>query len=660
MTSMHRDTAGLIEGFESEFEEGKQNRFEGDKGPDKHLGFSMANFGADRMADLAVREVALFFGRLWFDSGEDYHIGRRHVRDDSASPLVLDWRAPVSQHYYRASAHDRHGVAKRRRFGFRGGAITGFEDEDLRLGEEVVSDILTAEIERPRTGPMRDIVATIQPEQDELIRRDAATTLCVQGAPGTGKTAVGLHRAAWLLYNYPEQLEKSGLLVIGPNEGFLAYIAGVLPTLGESSVRQVTVDRLTGADTARGTDSHEAAMVKHDARMAAVCERAVWGHLGRPEDGGVTADRPLEVGDGGWRWRLGLRYLTEAIQSARKHTRTWEAGRKALEDAMVHGARRQAEIRAGMAPDSKWATRLKKQPAFRDFLDAVWPKLSAKAVLRKLYLDPGFRSDATAGLLASEEAELLAARGRTVKHSAADLLVLDEITSLLKLPKPSDSFGHIVIDEAQDLSPMQCRVIARRGGTGALTVLGDLAQGTTPWAAADWRTQMGHLGRTGVEYTDLTAGFRVPGVIIGLANRLLPHLGVEVAPARSIRSDGALDRIEVADLAAGVAEAVGKALAEEGMVGVIAADERLSELRAALPRTDRVDLVPATLAKGLEYDHVVVAEPAEIIAAPATGGATVAGVGLRHLYVALTRAVTRLTVVHARPVPPQLGGIDID
>ncbi|SDD98853.1 HelD family protein [Glycomyces harbinensis] len=651
--AMRAATTEIHAAYAGEVDEGGKSRAYGDVGPDKLFGWAMANYTVPRMADLTDRDIALFFGRIWMDDGEDFHIGRRHIRDEHGDPLVLDWRAPLSESFYRASAHDRKDVARRRRFGFQGARITGFEDENLLLGEAFASDILTEEIERPRTGPMRDIAATIQPEQDELIRREAATNLCVQGAPGTGKTAVGLHRAAWLLYNYTEKLDKAGVLVVGPNEGFLSYISGVLPTLGESSVWQVTVHQLTGAHTATAVDSREAALVKHDARMALVCERAVWGHVGTVAAAGITPDEGLLIADGGWRWRLGLNYLETAVANARKHTRTYTAGRKAVEDAIVQGARRQAEIRSGHSPDSKWATRIKRVPAVQAFLDAVWPKLNTKTVMKKLYGDADFRADATRGILTEDEAALLS--GKPAKPTAADLLITDEIESYLKLREPSESFGHIVIDEAQDLSPMQCRVIARRSGKGSVTVLGDLAQGTTPWAASSWTDQMRHLGKDRVEHTELTTGFRVPAVIIELANRVLPHLGVDVAPARSIRSDGSLDRVEDPDLPAAAREAVGKALAEEGLVGVIAADERAEALRTLLAGTDRVEVVAASLAKGLEFDHVVVVEPAEIVEAPASAGPSSSDrVGLRHLYVALTRAVSRLTVVHARPLPPEM------
>nr|BFF22195.1 hypothetical protein GCM10025732_01600 [Glycomyces mayteni] len=439
MARMRDLTEGIHDIYSGDFDESAKNLGLGDVRSDHLFGWAMANYTKPRLADLTDRGIALFFGRIWMDDGEDFHIGRRHIRDERNDPIVLDWRAPLSEQYYRASVHDRREVARRRRFGFNGGALTGFEDENLVFGEEVASDILTAEIERPRTGPMRDIVATIQPEQDELIRRGAEANLCVQGAPGTGKTAVGLHRAAWLLYNYTDKLNKSGVLVVGPNEGFLNYIAGVLPTLGETSVWQVTVQQLTGAHTATAADTHEAALVKHDERIALVCERAVWGHLGTVADAGVTAEEGLLIADGGWRWRLGARFLEEAIANARRHTRTYTAGRKAVEDAIVQGVRRQAEIRSGHSPDAKWGTKIKRTEAVQGFMDAVWPKLNAKTVMKKLYTDAAFRADATRGILTEAEAALLT--GKPAKPSAADLLVADEVEAHLKLRDPRPRSG---------------------------------------------------------------------------------------------------------------------------------------------------------------------------------------------------------------------------
>ena len=210
----------------------------GDAYTAEQLGRHMAR----RVKELADDPTTpLFFGRLDIDEAA-YHVGRRHVTDDAGEPLVLDWRAPLSRSFYRASVRDPQGVAVRRRFGFVKGELTSFEDEHLDRGEELgtASRILTAEIERPRVGPMRDIVATIQPEQDELVRAELADSICVQGAPGTGKTAVGLHRAAYLLYLHRERLRRSGVLIVGPNTAFLSYISAVLPTLGEVEVQQST------------------------------------------------------------------------------------------------------------------------------------------------------------------------------------------------------------------------------------------------------------------------------------------------------------------------------------------------------------------------------------------------------------------------------------
>lgn len=293
--------------------------------------------------------------------------------------------------------------------------------------------------------------------------------------------------------------------------------------------------------------------------------------------------------------------------------------------------------------------------AVRTFLDRLWPQLTAKHVLRRLYADADFRAEACSGVLTAREADLLGRGAGPLKPSAADMVLLDELVARIRPLPPERLLGHVVVDEAQDLSPMQCRAIARRTPDGALTVLGDLAQGTTPWAATEWPVQMQHLGRPGAEFTEMTTGYRVPAVILSVANRLLRHLEVSVSPARSLRSDGAVEILEVSDVAAGTADAVEKALVGDGMVGVIAPDWLIADLRPTVPVGDRVQLVAASLAKGLEFDHVVVVEPAGFASVPSHSGAgSDDRTWLRLLYIALTRAVSALTIVTTLPLPREL------
>src|SRR5438270_3103543 len=242
---------------------------------------------AERLQHLAADPgVPPFFGRTDTPT-ENFHIGRRHVRDASGDPVVIDWRAPMSRPFYQASAAEPQGLVRRRRFGFAGGELTSYEDERLAEHDDHgagVSALMRAEIERPRSGPMRDIVATIQPDQDDIVRAPLAESLCVQGAPGTGKTAVGLHRAAYLLYTHAGQLSRSGVLVVGPNRAFLRYIEQVLPTLGEVDVEQTTVPDLTARVPVRAVDPPAVAVLKGDARMAEVLRRALWGGITKPAD----------------------------------------------------------------------------------------------------------------------------------------------------------------------------------------------------------------------------------------------------------------------------------------------------------------------------------------------------------------------------------------
>ncbi|MBX9423856.1 ATP-binding domain-containing protein [Streptomyces lateritius] len=589
----------------------------------------------------------LFFGRLDREDGQIHHIGRRRIAEDPAAPpLVVDWRAPVSRAYYQAGAHDPQGVLRRRRFGWaphsRGATedLTALEDESLTAGGAgTVSALVTGEIERPRVGPMRDIAATIQPEQDDLVRSDPAASLCVQGAPGTGKTAVGLHRAAYLLYTHPQRIRRSGLLVLGPHRAFLSYIAEVLPSLGETGIRQATLDEEIARHPVRAEDGEAAALVKHDARMAGVLHRALYGRVDpAPADG-------LAVPDGSYHWRLPAALLAEIVEAVREEAPPYATGRERVRARVVRALQLQAERRSGPM-GAAWARRIERARAVSAFLDACWPRTTPEEVLAEVLADPADRT--------LTEAERSAIRWerpprsyRSARWTAADLVLLDELAGLIERP---ESYGHVVVDEAQDLSPMQCRAIARRTAFGSLTVLGDLAQGTTPWAARTWRDQLAHLGKAEAPVVPLTLGYRVPAVIVDLANRLLPHLGADVPAGRSVRRDGEVSVHRTTDLLAATREAVAAALTAEGSVGVITAGGLagpVGEAVRACGAEERVTVLPASVVKGLEFDHVVVVEPAAIVAAEARGA--------NRLYVALTRAVSRLTLVHAAELPEWLG-----
>ncbi|MEU9284182.1 AAA family ATPase [Streptomyces sp. NPDC048275] len=611
-------------------------------------------------------EGPLFFGKLDFEraeraagdhAGQSYRIGRLRITEHPAAPpLVVDWRAPVSRAFYQASARDPQGVAVRRRFGWAPGSrgdsadLTALEDEHIGTAQASESRILAGEIERPRVGPMRDIAATIQPEQDDLVRGDLATSVCVQGAPGTGKTAVGLHRAAYLLYTYPQRIRRGGLLILGPNRTFLSYIAEVLPALGETGVRQSAI----GDEIARhlvkasAEDDERAAVVKHDVRMSEVLRRALYGRVGGEADS-------LAVPDGSYRWRVPADELRRIVDGVRAEEPPYAVGRERVRTRAVRYVREQAEWRAGPRSNA-WAQKISRARPVSAYVDAVWPRVRPEEVVAELLADAEALAAAADGVLDAEEqkAILWAKPPRSYKSarwSAADLVLLDEVAGLIEHP---EGYDHLVVDEAQDLSPMECRAIARRASFGSLTVLGDLAQGTTPWAARDWSELLGHLGKPDAAVVPLTTGFRVPGAVVELANRLLARLDVCVPPPRSLRGEGELRVEEVPDVLPATVDAVRRALAHEGSIGVIAADAEVVRLRETLHAAGietaepdelgaRVTVLPATLAKGLEYDHVVAVEPAAVAEAEARG--------LHRLYVVLTRAVSRLDVVHARPLP---------
>ncbi|MGW5875405.1 HelD family protein [Nocardiopsis terrae] len=693
----------------------------GDAAKDKVTDAALRRGRERRLAALAdIPGAPLYFGRLDFEPGTVFldedadggtapvhrpadepdriHIGRRHVHDGRGRPMVLDWRAPVSIAYYQASPSERMAVRVRRRYGF--GTVTGpdgrpesvltaFEDEDLLVGQDAPeaslgSELLNSEIERPRTGPMRDIVATIQPEQDALVRAPLGTTLCVQGAPGTGKTAVGLHRIAFLLYSERERLSRSGVAIIGPNRSFLSYIRDVLPALGEVDVHQTTVHELLTRDLperlrpaqgwVRRTEAPEAARTKGSAVMAEVLRRDLWAHL-----------RPLEetvmVRRGSRRRRLYPEDVRPLLDELAARGVAYGSGRELLSHRMAHAILTLMEAE-GEVCDDRTHAQVRRDPAVRAAVTALWPKVEPLRLVLGLLTDPERLARAAEGLLTPEEQRALLLPGkprgpRTAKWSEEDLALVDEAAALIERPS---GLGHVVVDEAQDLSPMQCRAVGRRAGAGSLTVLGDIAQGTSPSAARNWSTLMEHLGKPTGHLHTLDRGYRVPAQIIDFAARLLPTIaplaptapdrpGPEAsgfrshpfAPVAVRRSPGALRLLPAAgEIAPALARGCREALRGEGSVGLIAADHQLPALREALAAegvdapllgetgtgTARLVAVPASLAKGLEFDAVVVAEPAAIVEAEERGA--------NRLYVVLTRAVSTLHVVHARPLPAEL------
>jgi DNA helicase IV len=658
-----------------------------------------------RLEHLQIGGESLVFGRIdrtdpQNGGGESFHIGRLAISDVDQEPLVVDWRAPVAEPFYRATGAHPMGLNRRRHLLTEGRKVLDLEDEFFGPeGDESGAalglsgpQVLLAHLQRSRIGRMRDIVATVQREQDEIIRGPLAGILVVQGGPGTGKTAVALHRAAYLLYTHRFPLETQGVLVVGPNPTFLRYIEHVLPSLDETGVELSTVTALyPGAKVSAGEDD-DVARLKGDVRMAQVLASAV-----------SDRQRPLRhtarVPYGGRFLRVTPQLSAQVVGAVKRRGGPHNSRRRTLERLLWRQLLIQAEgaddpsLPAGSLPGregldaDELGRTLRRVPEMAQALDRMWPLLTPEQLLHDLFGAAPLIDLAGSKVLTPAERRLLrrdrAVPGGEVAWTEADVPLLDEALSLLgprrRIPvegRPQvRAFGHVVVDEAQDLSPMQLRMVGRRSLSGSLTVVGDIAQATGSWVPSSWAQVVEHLpGRRGWRLVELTVNYRTPAEIMDLAARILERVAPNLRPARSVRAANRPPRVLTADRADGsvplesVMDLTAQGVLDElealrsaggGTIGVVAPPSLLDQVGAALLSAgvtfgtpghgaldETVTLLAIEDAKGLEFDSVTVVEPARIAGENPQG--------LRSLYVALTRATQSLVIVHSEALPAPL------
>jgi DNA helicase IV len=660
-----------------------------------------------RLEHLQIGREALVFGRIDragpdHQPPEAFHIGRLAISAEDQEPLVVDWRAPIAEPFYRATGAHPMGLTRRRHFLIEGRHVVDLEDEffDAEGEESGVGlglsgpQVLLATLERTRTGRMRDIVATVQREQDEIIRGPLAGILVVQGGPGTGKTAVALHRAAYLLYTHRFPLESQGVLVVGPNPTFLRYIEHVLPSLDETGVVLSTVNGLYGSDRSVAAEDEEVAELKGDARMARVIAAAV-------ADRQRPLRRTVEVPYGRRLVRITPDLSVQAVAAVKRRPGPHNARRRTLEQILWRHLLEQVAPASDRQSDPEslgepltagdLGRALRRQPEMAEALDRMWPLLTPEQFLHDLFGARPLIELAAGKTLASAERELLyrprSPAGGTVAWTDADVPLLDEAHWLLgpRRRGGSDSgetartYGHVVVDEAQDMSPMQLRMVARRSLSGSMTVVGDIAQATGSWVPASWSQVVEHLpARRGWRLVELTVNYRTPSEIMDVATRVLEQVAPRMRPAESVRASGSPPRVLTAirndgmlprdAMMALTVQAVQSELGElsslgpSGTVAVIVPPSLFNAVAEALESAhipygqvgrgaldETVTLLTIEDAKGLEFDSVTVVEPHRLVNETAQG--------LRALYVAFTRATQRLVIVHSEALPAPLAGV---
>ncbi|WP_189277805.1 HelD family protein [Streptomyces atratus] len=682
------------------------------------------------LAALNAVDGSLCFGRIDLSDGTAHHIGRIGIREDDTAhtPLLIDWRAPVARPFYLATGHTPMGLRRRRHITTEGRVVTELHDEILDVGdrertgfEDPSGDaVLLAAVNSARTGRMGDIVRTIQAEQDRIIRAPHQGVLVVEGGPGTGKTAVALHRAAFLLYEHRELLARRAVLIVGPNPAFLSYIGEVLPALGETGVLLATQAELFPGVHADGIDTPRAAAVKGGEPMAEALALAVRDRQRLPEPGAPLVI-PHDDGD----LLLDREIAYEARQAARDTRLPHNLARPHFAFRIIDALTAQLTERIGadpyggpnfLGPDdiAQLGKGVAVSKAVHSAVDELWPALTSEGFLTDYLADPVYVPD--------EDAEAIRRAPGRGKWTSADVPLLDEAAELLgvddsaeraaaeaerqeriayaqgvlELSRGSETyefedeeseilaahdiidaermaerqeeadhrsaaeraaadrswaFGHIIVDEAQELSPMAWRLLMRRSPTRSLTLVGDPAQTSEEAGVGSWAKILEPYVGDRFEHVGLKVNYRTPAEIMELAARVVRVDAPSFEPPVSVRSTGEVPWTRDAgeDLAGAVAQAVSELMPEEGRLAVIAPRALHEEIAAPLEGvragaepdlTRTLVLLDPRQAKGLEFDHVLVVEPARY--------------GTSDLYVALTRATQRLGIVHREELPESL------
>ncbi|WP_137726103.1 HelD family protein [Prescottella subtropica] len=699
---------------------------------------SFTQMYSEDLARYDAAENGLCFGRIDVTDDDPRYIGRIGILDEDHDyeTLLLDWRAPLARPFYLATPAAPDGVTRRRHIRTRSRTVTALNDEYLDLaaadthgrapasggvaGESALLDALNA----ARTGQMHDIVETIQSEQDTIIRSNHKSVLVVQGGPGTGKTAVALHRAAFLLYTYRQQLEKAGVLIIGPNETFLDYIGQVLPSLGETGVLLSTIGDLYPGVRATREDSLAAGELKGSLAMIDILKKAV-------RDRQEVPRKPIQLRFDTYPIVLDRKVVTRARGRARSSRRPHNLARPIFVSAAIEALADQlaATLGANVVDGGNLLSRddiadmrdeMREDPSIMAALDGLWPDLTPQQVLTDLLRSPDRLTNAAPDLTADERAALLRTRG--IGFSAADAPLLDELAELLGVDDaaereraqrrwrkqiadaqgaldiltgsaPQDleddldpeilmaydlidasqlaerhemgrrgttaeraagdrtwTYGHVIVDEAQELSEMAWRMLMRRIPNRWMTLVGDTAQTGDPAGSSSWQDVLGPYVARRWKLTELTVNYRTPAEIMELAHRVLAEIDPEQTVPRSVRASGHAPwahRVETAELLDEVRRQVA-AETGPGLTAVLAGHDLVEQL--ADLRSESVSVLTVKDAKGLEFDTVLIVEPQDLLDESPRG--------MNDLYVALTRATQRLGIVHARPLPAVLDGVD--